>query len=338
MIALRALLALAALVGLAFPAPLKLEARAGSVPRKLIALTFDDLPRGPGAFYTPDERTALLIAALHATGVRQAAFFVNPGRINATNAWRVAAYTGAGHVIADHTFSHNDLSSQSADGFLADIDRAEGWLRGKPGYRPWFRFPGLNQGGRDRAKRQAVLAGLAARGLMIAPVTIDGSDWNIEQRTIAAAKAGKPIDSDALRDLYLETMVQSADFADTLMRRITGRSPAHVILLHETDLAARYAGELVVALRRDGWQIVPADLAFADPIYHQPLDGIAVNGTLPEALAWQKGIGGPLYYERNDLRLADALFDSRVLHTPAAAPAAAMAAVASPVTRASRAR
>ncbi|MFT6571185.1 MAG: peptidoglycan/xylan/chitin deacetylase (PgdA/CDA1 family), partial [Sphingomonas echinoides] len=124
---------------------------------KRIALSFDDVPRGPGAFYSPSERTARLIAALRASGVEQAAFFANPGRIGASNdgAARLAAYAAAGHVVGDHSFAHRDLRAVSPQAFLADIDRAEGWLKGKPGYRPWFRFPGLNQGGRDAVKRRA---------------------------------------------------------------------------------------------------------------------------------------------------------------------------------------
>lgn len=300
-----------------------MAARAESPVGKRIALTFDDVPRGPGAFYAPSERTARLIAALRASGVEQAAFFANPGRIGPSNdgAARLAAYAAAGHVIADHSFSHRDLRSVSAAAFLADVDRAEGWLNGKPGYRPWFRFPGLNQGGRDHAKRRAVLEGLAARGLSIAWVTADGSDWNIEGQTIAARKGGQAIDEGALRDLYVETMVQSADFSDALMRRITGRGTPQVLLLHETDVAARYIGDLVAALRRDGWTIVTVDAAYADPIYRQTGDFDSANGTLPEAIGWQQRVPGPLYYARNDKPVADRLFAERVLHrTPVAAP------------------
>lgn len=286
---------------------------------KRIAFTFDDVPRGPGAFYTPEQRTRLLIGGLRDSGVEQAAFFANPGRIGPANggvggAERLAAYVAAGHVVGDHSFSHHDLASMPAAAFLADIDKAEGWLKGRPGYRPWFRFPGLNQGGRDRAKRRAVVDGLAARGLQIAWVSVDGSDWNIEGQTIAARKAGMPIDDAALRDLYVETMVASADFSDALLRRTIGRSAPHVLLLHETDIAARYLPDLVAGLRRDGWQIVTADAAFADPLYHDASDFVSANGTLPEALAWRDGVGGRLYYERNDLALANRLFAERVLH------------------------
>lgn len=307
-----------AIVVIGVPTALSLEA---SPPWRLrydkrIALTFDDIPRGPGAFYTPDQRTRLLIADLHNAGVEQAAFFANPGRIGPVNGGgdRLAAYVAAGHVVGDHTFSHRDVASQSAQAFLADVDKAEAYLKGRPGYRPWLRFPGLNQGGRNMAKRRAVIDGLTARGLQIAWVSVDGSDWNIEGQTIAAKKAGVVIDDGALRDLYVETMVRSADFSDALMRRTIGRSPPHVLLLHETDIAARYLPDLVAALREDGWDIVTADAAFADPVYHDTSDFVSANGTLPEALAWRKQIGGKLYYERNDLPFANALFAQRVLH------------------------
>lgn len=283
---------------------------------KRIALTFDDVPRGPGAFYSPTERTPRLIAALRDGGVVQAAFFANPGRIGkrSDGGARLAAYAAAGHVIADHGWAHRDLRGTSAATFLGDIDKAEAFLKGGSTYRPWFRFPGLNQGGRDGRKRRAVIDGLAARGLHVAWVTVDGSDWNIERQAIAATKAGKPIDDAALRDLYVETMVQSADFSDALMRRVAGRPTPQILLLHETDIAARYIGDLIAALRRDGWTIVTADAAYSDPIFDQMGDFDSANGTLPEALGWQQRAPGPLYYERNDLPLANRLFAERVLH------------------------
>ena len=292
---------------------------------KRIALTFDDVPRGPGAFYTTSERTTRLIAALRDSGVTQAAFFANPGRIGKDGAARLAAYAAAGHAIADHSWAHRDLRRLSARAFLADIDKAEAALKGRSTYRPWFRFPGLNQGGRDARKRRAVLDGLSARGLQIAWVTVDGSDWNIEGQTIAAKQAGKPIDDAALRDLYVETMVQSADFSDVLMRSVAGRAVPHVMLLHETDIAARYTRDLIAALRRDGWTIVTADEAYADPIYDQQGDFDSANGTLPEALAWQRRLPGPLYYERNDIARANRLFAERVLRA-STAPTGAIAA------------
>ena len=55
------------------------HARAGDgvvppeAPAKRIALSFDDVPRGPGAFLTVEERDRRLIGALKRLGVRQVA-------------------------------------------------------------------------------------------------------------------------------------------------------------------------------------------------------------------------------------------------------------------------
>ncbi len=313
------LLALVALIALVDGSTGDLAAALRPPAAKRIALTFDDAPRGRGAFFTEDERAAKLIAALKAANVEQVAFFVNPGRISPGDGdeARIMRYVDAGHVIANHSFSHPRLSRESADAYLADVDKATAWLAPRAGYRPWFRFPGLDEGGTDTPKRDAVRAGLAARGLRDAYVTADGLDWNIEAQTIAAARTGRPMDMDGLRDLYVETMVQAADFSDGLAIATIGRSPAHVLLLHETDLAALYIGDLVDALRKDGWEVVTPDAAYADPIYARQPDVRNASGTLIEQLAAERHVAGPRWYARDDVKVGDALFDSRVL-APAA--------------------
>jgi peptidoglycan/xylan/chitin deacetylase (PgdA/CDA1 family) len=285
-------------------------------PTKRIALSFDDLPRGPGAFLTIEERAPLLIAALRKAGVRQAVFFANPGRVSGTDGdeGRIAAFVRAGHVLANHSFSHPHLKSTTAEAYLADIDKAEAWLKIRAGHRPWFRYPFLDEGGPDKPKRDAVRAGLKTRGLTNGYVTAEASDWNMEQLAIDAKKAGKRIDMKALRDLYVESHVEAADFADALMQKAIGRSPMHVMLLHETDLAALYIADLVKALRAKGWEIVTADQAYADPVYAALPDVPWANGTLTEMLAWEKGLPAPRFYARNDLKIANPLFAERVLH------------------------
>ncbi|HEX8579802.1 MAG TPA: polysaccharide deacetylase family protein [Allosphingosinicella sp.] len=289
---------------------------------KRIALTFDDVPRGPGAFLTQEERTTRLIAALKAARVKQAAFFVNPGNISdpqrAGAEARIGRYVRAGHVLANHSFTHPHLNATSAADYLANIDQAEAWLKGREGRRPWFRFPFLDEGGSDKAKRDAIRAGLAERGLKNGYVTADASDWNMEQLAIDAQNAGKAIDMDALRDVYVESHVQAADFYDALARQTLGRSPAHVMLMHETDLAALFLPDLAAALRADGWEIVTADQAYADPINTLMPDVPSAQGTLTEALAWEKGLPAPRWYERNNIKLANRLFAESVLkETPA---------------------
>lgn len=285
---------------------------------KLIALSFDDVPRARGPFFAPDERARRLLAQLRVVRAPQAVFFVVPGQLTdddgAGGQRRIANYVRAGNVIANHSFRHGHLSEMDAAAYLADIDAADRWLRGRPGFRPWFRFPFLDEGGRDKAKRDALRAGLAARGLRNGYVTAESSDWNIEGLTAAAVKAGKPIDRAALRDLYVTWHVEAADFADGLMEKTIGRQPVQVMLLHETDLAALYLGDLVRALRRAGWTVVSADAAYDDPLGQLAPDTPSAIGTLTEALAWEKGLPAPRWYKHNNTALAARVFNERVLH------------------------
>ncbi|WP_315761209.1 polysaccharide deacetylase family protein [Sphingomonas sp. Y38-1Y] len=286
---------------------------------KLIALTFDDVPRAPGAWYSPDERTRRIIAALDQGEVRGAAFFVNPGSLAKPEGKggerRIAAYARAGHVIANHGFSHLQLSDTPAATYIADIDRADRWLRGRAGFRPWYRFPYLDEGRQDKAKRDAIRAALAERRLANGYATADGVDWHLEARTTDAVRAGKPIDLDGLRALYVETQADAADYYDALAVKATGRSPIQVMLMHETDLAARFLPDLIAELKRRGWRFVSADAAFADPLAAEAarIDVPSAQGTLVEAVAWARGLPAPRWYRGNDTKLLDRWYDARVL-------------------------
>ena len=123
----------------------------------------------------------------------------------------------------------------------------------------------------------------------------------------------RKVNRKALGALYVTWHVEAADFADALMRRVTGRQPVQVMLLHETDLAALHIGDLVRALRKDGWTIVSADTAYADPIGKEMPDTPAANGTLTEALAWAAGVPAPRWYRYNQTDLATAAFREKVL-------------------------
>lgn len=284
---------------------------------KRIALTFDDVPRNAGAFMTPDERTTLLIDSLNRMGVEQAAFFINPGSIAESNggAERIARYVAAGHVLANHTNSHPHLSELTAEAFLADIDKAAEWLNRQPANRPWMRYPFLDEGGTDKAKVAAVRAGLAARGLQNGVVTIDASDWGYDDMATQAKAAGKTLDMAALRDLWVESHVEAAEYYDSLARRALGRSPAHNLLLHEADVTALYVADLVRALKAKGWTIITADDAFADPLAKMLPDVPSTQGTITEMVAWERGIPEPRWYPRNNQRLAAEEFNRRVLVT-----------------------
>lgn len=289
-----------------------------SLPEKRIALSFDDVPRDAGAFFTPDERTQRLIAALSEADVTQAAFFVTTGRLanpdGAGGESRIAAYVAAGHVIANHSHNHTRLSQTDAAEYLADLDRAGAWLTGREGVRPWFRHPYLDEGARDKVKRDAVRTGLAARGLRNGYVTADGSDWHLERLTLDAKRAGQAMDMVALRKLYLQSQLSGVAYHEELSRRALGRVPPQMLLLHETDLAALFLADLVAELRKDGWTIITADEAYADEELAAAMPDVPyASGTLIGSMAWQRDVQPPLSPIWMGTEMMTWVFERRVL-------------------------
>lgn len=285
---------------------------------KRIALSFDDVPRHAGGFFTPDQRTTKLITALEQSGVEQAGFFITTGNLEKADGTggeqRIQAYVTAGHVIGNHSDTHPWLSRNTVEDYLADIDTAEEWLTGRPGRRDWFRYPYLDEGKDSKEKRDAVRLALEQRGLFNAYITIDNYDWHLDALASRAKAEQEKLDMNALRSLYVETLIQAANFYDAIAVQALGRSPAHVLLLHETDLAALFIEDLVHALRGEGWDIITMDQAYADPIAMIQPDTLLLNNGRVAAIAHTKGISPTeLNYERSDEEVLNTLFNEQVL-------------------------
>ncbi len=307
---------LALLLAFLLATPAQADDQPSAAQGKRIAISFDDVPRHAGAFFTPDERTVRLIAGLAEAGITQAGFFVTPHNLGNDGGeggeFRIRAYAAAGHVLANHSAGHTSLNDMTAEQYLADIDQAEGWLAGMPNRRPWFRYPYLHEGQDER--RDLVRAGLRQRGLMNAYITVDNWDWAIDDLSRQAVADGKAMDMDALRDFYVETLVSAAEFTDDLAATVLDRPAAQVLLLHETDLNALFIADLARGLREAGWQIVPIDEAYADPIAAREPDTFRLGGGRIAALAAEAGVPeARLTHERTNQQVLTRLFNARVV-------------------------
>jgi peptidoglycan-N-acetylglucosamine deacetylase len=278
-----------------------------------IALSFDDAPIEDSPIMAGEVRTQKLIETLKTAGVAQAVFFATPKDYTASDQRRLRALANAGHLIANHTRTHPNLRDMTPDAYLAEVADADRLLRNLPNFRAWFRFPFLSEG-ETREKRDAVRAGLSRMGYAQGYVTVDNYDFYINNLANDAKSQGKPIDDNALRDLYVETIMQSVEFYDAIAVKTLERSPRHVLLLHENDVAALYVGDLVAALREAGWTIITPDEAYADPIAKIEPDTLFLGQGRVAAIARTKGMkGGDLVHEREDDVVLDRLFADRVL-------------------------
>jgi len=183
--------------------------------------------------------------------------------------------------------------------FIKDIDRAHRELEGFDNFRKWFRFPFLREGKTERG-RDAIRAHLAKTGYKNGYVTVDNADWYMDDLLVKAVNAGKKFDESKLCSTYTSIMVDEAKFYDDMSVSVLGRSVKHVLLLHETDLNALCLGVLVSGLRAAGWNIVPADEAFNDPIALREPASMKLNQGRVVAMALDRGFSGSIWSRWNE--------------------------------------
>ncbi len=255
-----------------------------------IALSFDDAPLGNGAFLTGAERTQMLIDKLDSLGIDEVVFYCTTERLyGPAREKRLRAYAAAGHKLGNHTETHPRLSTVGANAFLADVDHAHDDLVNFDGFVPWFRFPMLDEG-QSRPLRDSIRAALAERGYVNGYVTVDNYDWYIDRRTRLAADSGHIVDLDALRGFYVETLWNGILHYDKIAHEVLGRSPKHVLLLHENDLAALFIDSLVTHIRANGWSIISPTEAYTDPIADSLPDVLMNNQGRVAAIARARGV------------------------------------------------
>lgn len=241
-----------------------------------MAITFDDLPLGYARTLTMAEQREAVTRVLATLEKHRviATVFVIGQTVTDANRGLVDAVGRAGHLVGNHSFSHQDLGAVSAEDYIRDIQKGEEaikpWLKGVH----YFRYPFLRQGNTVE-KRDAVLGWMASRGIVVAPVTIDNNDYEYNQRLVDAKAAGRAID---VRDAYLNHMMKTAAYYDAKGRAKMGRSVKQVLLLHMNYLNSLYLDDLLQRYRDDGWSFIPFEEALKDEVFKLKYDYVGAQG------------------------------------------------------------
>ena len=272
-----------------------------------IALTFDDAPTQQSEYQSGIARTEMLIKKLRAANVSRVAFFVVTSRMDSVGKARLKLYSDAGHIIANHSHSHNRINRIGVENYIGDIFKADLLLNDFPGFKPWFRFPFLDEGG-TRPVRDAIRKALADKNYSNGYVTVDNYDWYLDRLFRNAVSEQKQIDFHKLRKLYIEHLWRSLQFYDNIALKTLGRSPKHVLLLHENDLAALFIDDLVKFIRKRGWRIISPVEAYQDAIAKTIPDVLLNNQGRVAAIAKAIGYSGRLSMDSESTQFLDELF------------------------------
>lgn len=259
-----------------------------AAPAPRVAITMDDFNLFGADDLTAEKRNQAILSALRAHSVK-AAIFVAGKCIDSPLGQRLLKqWNDDGHIIANHTYSHRNYAASDFSGYCADLLRCEALIGGHRQFRRLFRFPFLREG--DTAgQRDRMRTFLADRGYENGAVTIDASDWYIDERLRKRLGADAQADTTGYRDFYLQHIRDRSTYYDDLSQRALGRSVMHTLLVHHNVLNELYLGDILDQYRRQGWKLIDAEQAYTDPVFGEKPDILPAGDSLVLALAIQSG-------------------------------------------------
>jgi peptidoglycan-N-acetylglucosamine deacetylase len=256
-------------------APLVLAATAGAghaaTPVKM-ALTFDDLPNHsalpPGV--SRIDVAGRLLAAFHDAKTGPVYGFINgvgeerePDAVGVLSLWRAA-----GHPLANHTWSHMGLNTNSLADWEADLIRNEPLLEKHMagGDWHWLRYPYLHEG-ETPEKHAAARKVLKAHGYRVASVTMSFGDYAWNEPYARCMAKGDAAAVAVLETSYLKAAKDSLDFERGLSAALYGRDIPYVLLMHAGAFDARMMPRLLKMYQDNGVAFVSLEEAERDKFY-----------------------------------------------------------------------
>jgi len=233
-----------------------------------VSFTIDD----PGVQAAPSMTHQVvgekILRAFEQHGVKSV-LFVCGMRIDTAEGQRLLdLWESKSHVLASHTYSHQNLNSHRTEleAFSKDILKNEDLLKSRSSFKKIFRYPMLKEGNTPQ-KRDQVRALLKQRGYSLGQVSIDASDWYISDRLVTKWRKGEKVDLNAYRKYFLAHIWDRALYYNDLSKKVLGRDMKHNVLLHHNPLNALFLGDLIAMFKAKGWKIIDAEVALQDPAY-----------------------------------------------------------------------
>ena len=251
-----------------------------------VAITMDDLPAHgdlpPGV--TRLDIAKGVLATFKAKDVPEVYGFMNAKRVSGdqANADVLSAWVNAGFPLGNHTFSHLDLSTNSAQAFEDEIAMNEAPLQTLMGQKDWhwFRYPYLHEGD-TLEKRHSVRKYLQEHGYRVAQVTLDFEDYAWNNPYARCMNKNDQAAVEWLKTSFLSTAEEYIAMDQKVAQQIYGHEIRHVLLLHIGAFDSVMLPQLLDMLSKKGFRFVRLEEAESDPAYQRDPDAaLKYGGTL----------------------------------------------------------
>ena len=255
-----------------------------------ISFTMDDPEVTESPLYTAKQRNELILKAFKKHQIKGALFVCGMRIDNPEGQYLLKQWDSAGHLIANHSYSHLDFNSTDMTflKFKNDFEKVEPLITPYRNFTKLFRFPYLKEGN-TTAKRDQMRDLLAQKGYSEGYVTIDASDWYVDERLRARIEKDPHADLRPYRAFYLEHMWKRAQYYDGLAKKLFNHPIKHTILVHHSLLNALFLADLMTMFMQKGWSLISAEDAFKDPVFKLQPKIIPAGESLIWAIAKESG-------------------------------------------------
>jgi len=254
-----------------------------------VAITMDDPKVELSPFMDWQEANMRILEGLESRKLK-AALFVCGKRVDRPGGKSLlSAWDDASHLICNHSYSHlMYLRETSYDDFVADFLRGEPIIAPYRNRTPLFRYPFLKEG--DTAeKRDHFREMLKERGYHIGDVTVDGSDWYVDDRMQQRLQQNPKAKLEPYRDYLIAHLLDRASFYRQLALDVLGHEVRHTLLVHYTMINALFLQDVMAAFEKSGWEWIDADHAYEDPVFLKEPQTLPAGESLIWALAAETG-------------------------------------------------
>ncbi|MDY8135414.1 polysaccharide deacetylase family protein [Aquimarina sp. 2201CG5-10] len=260
--------------------------------KPLVSFTFDDGNTSNLAGFQFEEWNKMILSHLENENLKAVFFITGWNKSNTKGQFLLKSWNDNGHKIANHSFSHPNFNSEknTSQVFENELIKTDSIISKLSNRTKLFRFPYLKEG-QNQAKVDNIRNILSKHNYLNGYVTIDASDWYIDQRLIRKIKevGFENVEIDKFKDFYVQHIFERANYYEKLSYEMNGRHVNHTLLLHHNLTSALFLDDLIKKFKEQGWEIIDADNAFQDEIFKSIPKSNFAGESLIYSMAKQSG-------------------------------------------------
>lgn len=260
--------------------------------KPMVSFTFDDGNTSDIAGFRFEEWNKMILLHLEKENLRAVFFVTGKNKSDEKGQFLLKSWDSKGHKIANHSFTHPNFNSEknTSSLFENELKKTDSIISNLNNGVKLFRFPYLKEG-QNQTKVDSIRNILTENNYLNGYVTIDASDWYVDQRLIQRIKevGFKKAEIEKFKNFYIEHILKRADYYEKLSYEINERHINHTLLLHHNLASALFLGELIEKFKEKGWEITNADKAYQDQIFEKIPDPDFAGESLIYSMAKQSG-------------------------------------------------